>query len=321
MKCDTPFIVKLSEEASRKLQQNTAGVPCGRCYNCRATRVQQWSFRIQKEHEVSTSAYFVTLTYDTNHVPIIKGRYPMTLLKNSKQNDQLKDSEGRSDRSLQAFFKRLRYYETERGKTFDPRSKKIMDQKPIKYYACGEYGAARKRPHYHFIIFNLVDTYSINKAWSTAVMAKDSQTVLEYIPFGKIDIDSDVNPTNIEYVLKYICKSEARAGYEKNDERGPEFSLMSKGLGKNFITPEIESFYNKRLDLAYIVNQNGVKISMPRYYVNKMMTEVTKEDRMIHVKRAVEEKEKKDKRKDVHVRNEQVARQALMKNYNKRYSD
>lgn len=317
MKCDTPYNIKLTKEASAKLDMNTAPAKCGKCYNCKANRIQQWAFRIGKELEYSTSAYFVTLTYDTLHVPIIGGRFPMTLLKNSDQNEKLEDSKNRVDRSLQAFFKRLRYYEETESFTFDPRTKEKMDRKPLKYYACGEYGA-RKRPHYHFIIFNLVDTYSIHKAWSTAVdtgRRKNGEQIFDYIPFGIVDIDQDVNDRNIEYVLKYICKDGEKVGELRNDNRVPEFAIMSKGLGKNWITPQIERFYNKRLDIAYVVNDKGVKIPMPRYYVNKMMTEETREDRMVYIKRGIEEVEKLDRRDDLQKQSEAIARQKLMKNY------
>lgn len=325
MKCDMPGTIMLSEEKSAKLGVNTVPYGCGKCYNCKATRIQQWSFRLQKELEGSTSAYFVTLTYDTHHVPIVHGRYPMTLVKNSKQDKELRlleitDDEQqaknvleRSDRSLQAFFKRLRYYEDENRVQFDPRTKKLEERKQIKYYACGEYGKQKKRPHYHAIIFNVGYTSSIERAWSTAVM--DHGEVIDYIPFGNIDIDSDVNSTNIEYVLKYICKSDKRAGIGRDDNRIPEFSLMSKGLGKNFITPEIETFYNRRLDISYVVNQSGVKVPLPRYYANKMFNENTKEDRAIVIKNQIEEAEKKDLRSDQQKQCEKIARQALMNNY------
>lgn len=301
-RCDAPYNIKLKPEMAAKHGINNVPVPCGKCYNCKKTRVAQWAFRLEKELEVSTSSFFVTLTYDNDHVPIVGGRYPMTLVKNSEQNEKLPDSQGRLDRSLQAFFKRLRYYERENRIQFDRGNKKFVEKKPIKYYACGEYGSIRRRPHMHLIIFNVAYYDSIRKAW----------------PFGDVDIDEDVNKNNIAYTLKYINKSERKAGTGKDDYRIPEFALMSKGLGQNWITPEIESFYNRRLDIPYVVNSDGFKISMPRYYVNKMMSEATREDRIGYIKRGVEEMEKKDTRNAVEKEAAKHGRQALMKNYPKR---
>lgn len=111
--------------------------PCGRCPDCLKRRVSGWSYRLRKEGQRSDTAYFITLTYDTNHVPI-SGRGFMTL----KKSD------------VQKFFKRLRKLHTKNGK-----------QSKISYYACGEYGGQTNRPHYHLIIFN-ADLRDIEKSWS-----------------------------------------------------------------------------------------------------------------------------------------------------------
>lgn len=329
--CDSPLTIELTAEKAAKHGVNHVPVPCGRCYLCRKRRVAQWSFRLLKELEVSISAYFVTLTYDNNHVPITKGRFPLTLLKNSIQDNDLKkleytddaernkQIEQRSDRSLQAFFKRLRYYEEQKTIQFDSRTKKLDKKKPIKYYACGEYGSTRKRPHYHIIIFNVTSISNLRKAWSTAIV-ENGKTV-GYIPFGEIDIDDDVNINNIDYCLKYLCKEGTKVGAQNNDHRIPEFAIMSKGLGANFITPRIETFYNSRLDISYVVNQRGHKVPMPKYYIDKMMTEVTKDDRITHVKIAVEERERLDKKPPRQKMAEKMVRQTKMKDYAKRRVD
>jgi len=113
-------------------REYNVNVPCGRCPECVKRRVSQWSVRLQKEADVSTSAFFVTLTYGTEHVPISNNKY-MTL----KKED------------LQDFFKRLRHHTTEK----------------IKYYAVGEYGGKFKRPHYHIILFNSREEH-VCKAWT-----------------------------------------------------------------------------------------------------------------------------------------------------------
>lgn len=131
MVCQTPFYATNSH--GREVP-----VPCGRCADCLKRRVDSWAFRLLKEEEVSTSSYFVTLTYRTDVVPLTnKGFMDLS----------------RSD--LQKFFKRLRKH--------DKRDQKAP---PIRYYACGEYGTRNWRPHYHAIIFNVADPESIFKAWT-----------------------------------------------------------------------------------------------------------------------------------------------------------
>lgn len=84
-----------------------------------------------KEAEVSTSAFFVTLTYNTDHVPITNKGF-MNLCKQDLQN----------------YFKRLRK----------------LNKNKIKYYAVGEYGGKTNRPHYHIILFNAEED-TISLAW------------------------------------------------------------------------------------------------------------------------------------------------------------
>ena len=119
---------------SKKINGQNTTLPCGKCYNCKARRVSGWSFRLLKQAEVSTSAFFLTLTYDPEKVPITDKKF-MTLDKTD----------------LQKFLKRLR---KSYGKT-NPN---------IKYYACGEYGGNTERPHYHMVIFNAHEKNIIN-AW------------------------------------------------------------------------------------------------------------------------------------------------------------
>lgn len=127
--CMNPF--KLTEENGGHL------VPCSKCLNCKRRRTSAWSIRLVKEGERSNSALFVTLTYDTQFVPITKNGF-MNLSKTD----------------LQKFFKRLRKCH-----------ENVSDAKSIKYYACGEYGGKTKRPHYHIVLFNANVEY-VNRAWA-----------------------------------------------------------------------------------------------------------------------------------------------------------
>lgn len=113
-------------------KEYNVNVPCGRCPVCVKKRVSSWSVRLLKEADVSTSALFVTLTYDTDHVPITKNGW-MTLQKTD----------------LQQFFKRLRHTTNEK----------------IKYYAVGEYGTKNHRPHYHVILYNS-SVEQVCKTWN-----------------------------------------------------------------------------------------------------------------------------------------------------------
>lgn len=141
MACVTPYYVD-NPKSFVPGQHSKLPVPCGRCLDCLSLKANQWAFRIQKEADISASCYFVTLTYDTFHVPI-SDLGLMTLDKSD----------------FQKFMKRFR-------KRHVPTvSSSPVAPLPIRYYAVGEYGTQSMRPHYHAIIFNC-DPDLIPDAWT-----------------------------------------------------------------------------------------------------------------------------------------------------------
>ncbi|AXH77620.1 MAG: replication initiator protein [Microviridae sp.] len=242
--CLKPFFVKQNSDSML--------VPCGRCPNCLRRRASAWSFRLMEEEKISTSAHFITLTYDTKHVPISRNGY-LSCCK----------------RDLQLFFKRLRKAQ---GKS---------SAVPIRYYAVGEYGGQTQRPHYHIILFN-AELELIPQAW-----AKVDRSTGEFNMIGDIHY-GDVSVKSVGYTLKYISKPKSKIGRTRNDDREPQFSLMSKGLGETYLGDFIRVDRKKvwieqsnivkwhRDDLGnrmYLNLTDGKKCSMPRYYKDKLYTD------------------------------------------------
>lgn len=232
-RCYYPFMVKTD--------YTEVPVPCGKCPECLKRRASGWSFRLQKHALMPTiyKASFITLTYDNEHVPRTLGAGFLTLDKTH----------------IQKFFKRLR--------------KMQPDGSPkISYYVCGEYGGKFGRPHYHGIVFNASDDHVI-RAWyaPSNYDPKGRPTPIGNIKFG------DVNGASIGYTLKYMCKPRTVPAH-RNDDRQPEFSLMSKSLGASYLTPEMINWHKNDIENRMIcAMDDGVLISMPRYYKNKIYTE------------------------------------------------
>lgn len=149
-------------------------------------------------------------------------------------------------KDLQDFFKRLR------------KSTKV---KSIKYYAVGEYGSDTMRPHYHAIIFD-AHPDDILAAWQYV----DGTSVVR----GHCHFDQ-VNNNTIAYTAKYMAKS-GKIPLFARDDRIPEFSLMSKRLGANYLTPEIVK-YHKESFRSYLTMEGGATHAMPRYYRDQIFTE------------------------------------------------
>jgi len=234
-RCITPFTVK------DKLTGDSIPVPCGKCPECFARRISGWSFRLMQQDKVSLTANFITLTYATEHLPISKNGFP-TLTK-GQQGD------------LTLFFKRLR-------KAHDMLYKKLrvpkQSQRPIKYYACGEYGTQRARPHYHVLLFDSF-TELIQNAWNKG-----------QVHYGF------VSEASVGYTLKYMCK-QGKIPLHARDDRQKEFSVMSKGLGVNYLSQKMRAWHiNSLEERQYCPLPDGKKIAMPRYYREKLYTEQQK---------------------------------------------
>lgn len=214
-------------------------VPCGQCPECRKRRIAEWSFRLMQEEKHSTSAHFVTLTYGTKYVPMAPSGY-LTLNKKHLQN----------------FFKRLRF---NTGAT------------NLKYYAVGEYGTDNFRPHYHALIFNLPKEEDVSNAWIFDSRGKETKELLGKPYFGT------VTGASVGYTLKYISKKRL-IPMHRNDDRVPEFSLMSKGLGRQYLNETSHAWHqNDILNRMHLVTEGGKKLSMPRYYKDKIYTEFERE--------------------------------------------
>jgi len=230
--CWKPFNVK-RKNLDMHGQNLMQSVPCGKCIPCKKRRSSNWSFRLTEEAKVSSSACFLTLTYETP--PTTKMGFH-TLKK----------------RDFQTFLKRLRKLVPV----------KMVDNKNVnklKYYACGEYGTQTHRPHYHAVIFNLPHSIIANP-----------QQISDTWKNGHIHIANN-NIKTINYVVGYMQKGNFTR-LNTFDDRLPEFSLMSKGMGNAYLTPQMIQYYRSR-KLFCITKQGGDIISMPRYYKNIIYTD------------------------------------------------
>jgi len=186
-----------------------------------------------KEDMHSCMSFFITLTYDPDHVMFCPKNRP-TLWPSHLTN----------------YWKKFR---------------KNFKTNVIKYYACGEYGSNRQRPHYHAILFIKETTY-------TAVEVL--QLIEKNWEHGET-FTGTVTGESIAYVLKYISKTGSVPAYS-GDTRTKEFQRSSKGLGINYL----QTIGNWHLDdltqRAYIPLTGGGRAPIPRYYKDKLYTKEQK---------------------------------------------
>ncbi|WGL31373.1 replication initiator protein [Dipodfec virus UOA04_Rod_991] len=139
MRCLHPIRIRTSEsQFFRETMQYRLGilkyppyeyqlVPCGKCELCLSKKRQEWFFRLHNELMNSDSAYFITLTYNDENLPL-DGRV------NKNDTDD--------------FLKRFR---------------KFISPYQVRYFLVSEYGEDFGRPHYHMLLFNFPDCFNIRE--------------------------------------------------------------------------------------------------------------------------------------------------------------
>lgn len=227
--------------------------PCGNCLYCRIQNSKSWALRMSLEASLypENEISFITLTYDKEHCPEDYSLRP---------------------RDLTLFFKRLRIEAQRQGYT-----------KKLRYYACGEYGDEKGRPHYHIVLFGLPVgkgmpikngrfRHNPDPEWQRAdSLVRKCWQLGSIIEVDKVDSARGVGSYVAEYVTKKIGNSKKVA--EQFSGRIPPFLRCSKGLG---LEAAFQKFYDicKQAydtfgDFSHLVYE-GRPLVLPRYLRNKI---------------------------------------------------
>lgn len=210
-------------------------IPCTKCVGCRTSKAQEWALRCTLELHDHEHAAFVTLTYCDKYCP-------PTLTK----------------RDLVLWFKRFR--------------KALGANRPIRYFASGEYGELTQRPHYHALVFGAseADRALIDRAWTTRTKKGRGSRKAPRASIGRTSV-SRVTPAHVSYVAGYTQKKlndELHTRHLRVDpDTGeayywvPPFIEMSRG--GHGIGGKARQHVQSWQDYAVL---NGNKIAVPRYY-------------------------------------------------------
>lgn len=228
---------------SRKVVTDYVEIPCGRCIGCRLQYSRQWADRCMMELSYHKSSYFVTLTYDPEHLPTSEFIDEETALVSEIGTLEKRD--------FQLFMKKLRNH--------------LPDQK-LRYFVAGEYGS-NGRPHYHAIIFGLeLDDLVLYKKNAQGDKLFTSKLLTDLWSRG-IVVLGDVTWESCAYTARYIMKKQFGKGAEiyKKFNIEPEFTLMSRkpGIAKQFYLDN--SVYDSDF-ITMSTPNGGIKFKPPRYF-------------------------------------------------------
>lgn len=229
-------------------------VPCGNCISCRLDYSREWASRCTLEASQYSHNYFITLTYDEDHMP--KGNLGNpTILKED----------------WQSFIKNVRQLFIRK-----------FGFQGIRYFACGEYGDKTFRPHMHAILFNCPipdltkdfkdDNGQITRHYdSRGVPYKFSSLIASCWQKGFILI-ADANYNTNAYVSGYILKKQKGKNgviYKKLGIEAP-FLLMSKGIGDKHFTEHYEALKESPRLFIGREHREPLKLGVPRYFKKKV---------------------------------------------------
>lgn len=221
-------------------------LPCRHCVGCRLSKSREWANRVVMEQLYHDQSWFVTLTYDDEHLPRSKPVDPATGEILSCHATLVKDD-------LQRFFKRLR---------------KNSCQK-MRYFAAGEYGSNTYRPHYHILLFGLdlqdLTVVSHNFAgtpYYTSDLISKCWTAGYHI-IGKVTWQSAA------YTARYTLKK-ATHGFDKSYYKAagiePEFQVMSNrpGIAYQYYVDHPNIFEYDYFNVSTL--QGGRRVYPPEYF-------------------------------------------------------
>lgn len=239
-------------------------IPCGNCWSCKLNYSAQWATRIMSEVKESEHNYFVTLTYDDEHLPIAES---IEYKENIYHNDGTW-SGTLWEKDVQTFLNSLRKYFERKG------------HKGIKYYYCGEYGTETLRPHYHMILMNC--PLNINQFYNTHVDKNfkahwKSHEIENYWKKGMIDL-AEVEWSSAAYVARY-CMKKISNNVDKSDYckigKIPEFVRMSRnpGIGMKYYHDHKYEIYDHDGIIMRTIKGNVGNVKPPKAWDKKLQEE------------------------------------------------
>lgn len=221
-------------------------LPCRHCVGCRLDHSREWANRVVMEQLYHDDCWFLTLTYDDEHLPSAYAVAPSTGEILSVHATLVKSD-------LQDFLKRLR---------------KNSRQK-IRYFAAGEYGTGTYRPHYHLIIFGLhLDDVKVLRDNFCGQLYFTSDFISSCWPAG-YHILGKVTWQSAAYVARYTMKKATHGfvpGYYKLAGIEPEFQTMSlkPAIGRQYYDDHPEIFEYSTFNVSTLYG--GRKMVPPEYF-------------------------------------------------------
>lgn len=266
-------------------------IPCRNCFACNLNYSAEWATKLTWECQESEHNYFITLTYDEEHLPI----YETFKYIDEDQQETIYKNDGTWTGTL----------EPEHVNTFINSLRKYMKREKnhtgIKYYYCGEYGNESKtgmgyRPHYHIILMNCPLDISQFYDWHLDNKHKKlhwkSKELNHYWDKGLVDV-AEVEWNNCAYVARYCMKKlKVRDKYTVQNYamqgKIPEYVRMSRrpGIGTRYYERNKEKIYENDEVIQRTIHGKVSSFKPPKSFDKKFKEEFPEQWKLIKESRA-----------------------------------
>lgn len=238
-------------------------VRCNKCLACLEHRQAGWIARLSSEFDsYPEGVYFVTLTYDDEHLPT-KEVSPGEFLPAISYSDIKKFHADLRKRFQQGFFLDRTLQSV--GWSSEP-DRIELPECHFKYYVTSEYGPnGTRRPHFHGFYSNMLEDEDVVFDLFQSVWGK-----------GFVTCEKGKSEACAAYVSKYLVNDHL----VPYDERLPKpRAWISKGLGKYYLDDEEIIAWHREAPIEHqFVMQNGRKGILPRYWRDKIYDDSMRAD-------------------------------------------
>lgn len=249
-------------------------VPCRKCILCRRKKCREWALKLTHEAQYHKKMCMITLTFRPKFLlkPKIK---ELTKYKQRRKHDGTTEKIKIKYKTMISpkyitdvkltgwlvtlFIKKLRK-ELSKNDTF------------ISMFAVGEHGSQNThRAHWHILFFGIdaktLGSVPIGKSkknkdilWSPLI---DKLWSYDKVKIGMHSI-SEVTASTIKYVANYTMKKMYKANENKTYPTIMRFSNQAK-IGRKWARK-----YHKEMRKGYLQDQDGIKYSLPKAYIEEL---------------------------------------------------
>lgn len=251
--------------------QKVQTIPCGHCWACQLNYSAEWATRNMLETLEHDHCYFITLTYDDEHLPILE-ESKIKIKKDLGDHYEFQEITFENDGTwisgslwpdhVSKFVNSLRKHFEREGIT------------GIKYFYCGEYGTQTLRPHYHMLLYGVPLDLSQNYSYHIDNNFKEhwkNPLIDKYWKYGMHDI-ANVEWSSAAYVSRY-CTKKLFTGRENAWEyakigKEPEFIRMSRrpGIGMSYYNLHKNEIYEHDSMVMKTVKGNTGSFKPPKAF-------------------------------------------------------